>query len=230
MATTGQNLTWIELQCHGWDREGRRGTRALLNEAHKLLVQDERDQNIVYDPATGDFPLITTVDGNYRYNLPDDCWKLGNILIDRYYGAGYGQIYNVTDAFLTGRTWKLADYDMSGIEYYKILNVRSQPATLLNNARFTFVGVNPGNTNEVFKAMYWKRAVEITSDSVQHELPDGLDQQYLLPATVKLIQSIQTGEMETARAYIMRELKPGLQRELDSGAQGETEFAIKRAY
>ena len=230
MATTGQNLTWIELQCHGWDREGRRGSRALLNEAHKMLVQDERDQNIVYDSSTGDFPLLTTRDSVYQYQLPDDCWKLGNLLIDRYYAAGYGQLYDMSGDLLNGRTWRLEPFQQSGIDYYRVLNIRSNPATLLNNAFLTFIGVNPGATSEVFKIMYWKRATEITSDSVQHDMPDGLDQEYLVPATVKLIQSIQTGEMEKARAYIMGELKPLFQRELDSGAQGDTDFVAKRAY
>lgn len=226
MASTSQLLTWAELQCHGWTREGVKGSRALLNEAHTILLCDEREQNVVLDPTTGDLPFLRTRAGVFAYALPDNCWKLAAILIDTDTALGatdYGGLEVST-------RWNLEPWEFAGVEYYRVRNVRSFPARNNANATMQFMRVDPGESRTTFRQEYYRRPTPITSDAVQHEMPLGAEEEYLLPATVKLIQSINNGNIELARDYIRRTLKPLFQAELDTGEQGSSDFCEKRAY
>lgn len=217
MQTTSQLLTWIELQNHGWVREGSRGTRPLFNEAHRLLLYDERDQRIVIDPATGNIPFITTVDLTYQYFLPDNCSILKAVLIDE-------------DEIRDESPWSYEDFHIKGQRFYRVLNITSREKTLMINANFTFLGVNPGDTTDKFRTLYYEYPVEITSDSIQHEMPGTSDMDFLVPATIKLIEGIDHGNFIEAREYIRKILKPQFQATLDRGDQGTPKYCRKRAF
>jgi hypothetical protein len=217
MATTSQLLTWIELQNHGWSREGARGSRALLNEAHKLLLYDEREQRIVVDPTTGNIPFIATVDAVYRYSLPATCSILKAVLID-------------SDETLEDSPWSYEDFKIKGQSFYRVLNITSREKTLSDDANFTFLGVNPGDTTEKFRVLYYEYPVEITSDSIQHEMPGVSDMDFLIPATIKLIEGIDHGNFIEAREYISKVIRPQFQAILDRGDQGVPLFCRKRAF
>ncbi len=217
MGTTSQDLTWIEEQSHGWNREGPRGSRALFNEAHRLLLYDESENNIAYDTATGDLPVIATIAGVFAYLCPDDCWILKNLLIDR-------------DQVLDDLNFRFNDVVFGGKEYYRILNIKSYQSKQGQNARFMFLGVDPGTTVDIFKQLYYRMPIQILSDRIQHEMPGTTDEDFLIPATIKLIEGINHGNMIEARQYIVRELKPLFQIEADKGEQGVSDFCIKRPF
>ncbi|HUT63272.1 MAG TPA: hypothetical protein VMZ04_04870 [Anaerolineae bacterium] len=217
MATTSQLLTWIELQNQGWTREGSKGTRALLNEAHKLLLYNEIEQRVVIDNSTGDFPYLETQDEIYQYDLPANCSILKSVLVD----------YDETrDAY----PWSYDDFNVKGRRYYRILNITSREATFASNGRLTFIGVNPGDTTEKFRLFYYEAPIAITSDTIQHQMPGSADIEFLMPATIKLIEGIDHGNIIEAYEYIAKMIKPRFQLTLDRGDQGVSAFCRKRKF
>jgi hypothetical protein len=229
MASTSELLTWVELECHGWNREGPRGSRALLNEAQKLLLFNECEQNIIYDSTTGDLPYLETTDSTYRYTIStaggDNVWLIGAVVIDALTinGLDYGGLaYN--------RSWKADETRIAGNDYYRLRNIRSRPWSESADAQLTF-SLNPGNTTAVYRLLAYRRCTEITSDAVSHEMPGSSDVDYLMPATMKLIEAIDDhGKMIEARRYIRSELKPQMWQELARGEQGRPQFATRRPY
>lgn len=225
MATTSQLLTWIELECHGWLREGPRGSRALFNEAHTILIARRSEDNIILDETTGDLPFFTTASQTYRYTAPATVWLVDSILIDANVTLGYGLSWDEHVDWATEQKW------FGGKEYQRILNVRSQQATSSENAWVQFFGgLDPGDTTETFRYMAYARPRQITSDAIQHQMPIGADD-YLMQATMKLIDAVDDHEkMEAARAYIETTLKPLVMRRLGEGEQGVPRVNRKRAF
>lgn len=225
MATTSQLLTWLELELDGWNREGPRGTRALLNQAHKILLEQECEQNLLFDPLTGDLPFLTTRATQYAYNVPAlggvlPYWLIKAVVID-------------TDTALSGQNWHFEDFYFASHLYYRVLNIRtliegSSPNVL---ASVAFIKEDPGNTTNVFRIAGYREPVEILSDNIQHEMPGSTDMEYLYPATVMLIRSINDDKkMEESRAYINKVLKPKVFQALDKGEYGNSDFVIKREF
>lgn len=229
MASTSELLTWIELECHGWNREGPRGSRALLNEAQRLLLLNECEQNIIFDSSTGDLPYLTTVDGTYRYTFTTldsiAVWLIGAVVVDALTinGLDYGGVpYN--------RSWKLEEKRVAGNDYHRIKNIRSVPWGEGANATVTFT-MNPGDSTALYRVLAYKRCVDITSDAVTHEMPGATDVDYLMPACMKLIEAIDDHKnMIEARRYIRGELRPQMWSELARGEQGTSQFATRRPY
>ena len=217
MATTNQLITWIELQSHGWQREGKKGIRALFNEAHKLLPYDEIEQRLVIDATIGDFPFLATQDGVFQYVLPANCSILKKLVID----------YDETkDEY----PWSYEDFQYKGKLYYRILNITCREATNNVGATISFVGVNPGATTSKFRLIYFETPINITSDSVQHQMPGSTDFDYLVPATIKLIEGIDHGNIIEARQYINEVIKKEFRRDSDRGEQGVPLYCRKRRF
>ncbi len=225
MATTGQLLTWLELELHGWNREGPRGTLALFNQAHKILLQQENEQNLLFDPLTGDFPFLTTRAGQYIYNIPAlydtlPYWLIRAVLVDPVNAP-------------SGEYWQFEDYYFGKNLYYRIKNMRTLEAgsSPLLLASVAFLKEDPGDTTNVFRIAGYRQPVDILSDTIQHEMPGSTDIEYLYPATVMLIRSINDDKkMEESRKYIEMVLKPKVMQALDRGEQGNSDFVIKRAF
>ncbi|GAG19887.1 unnamed protein product, partial [marine sediment metagenome] len=145
MASTSQLLTWIELELHGWNREGPRGTRALLNEAQKILLEQEAEQNLLFNPLTGDLPFLETTAGLFVYNIPAvggvlPYWLIKAIVVDE-------------GATLSGEHWHFEDFYFANQLYHKVLNTRaltegSSPNLL---ASIAFIKEDPGTTTDVFR-------------------------------------------------------------------------------
>lgn len=229
MASTSELLTWIELECHGWNREGPRGSRALLNEAQKLLLFNECEQTMIFDGSTGDLPYLATTSGTFRYTIAtaggENVWLVGAVVVDALSvnGLDYGGI-------VSQRSWKLEDMPIAGNEYYRLRNIRSIPWNESASANLTFT-INPGTSTALYRVLAYKRCSELTSDAVSHEMPGATDIDYLMPATMKLIEAIDDhGNMVEARRYIRQELRPQMWGELARGEQGRPQFAKRRPY
>ena len=216
MATTSQLLTWIENTKHGWTREGSRGSRAVLNEAHRMLLYNEIEQRLIVDPNTGDFPFGPTTDGVYQYSLPANCSILKAILVD-------------IDSEIDENFFK-EEFRANGKRYYRLLNINSREATNTENAVVNFIGVNPGSHEELYRIYYYEAPVNITSDNVQHQMPGTADVEFLMPATIKLIEGIDHGNIIEARQYIYEVLKPQFNQMINRGEQGTTIFCKKRSF
>jgi len=223
MASTSQLLTWIELET-GWNREGSKGTRSLLNEAHRLLMHQECEQNIIWDESTGNLPYLVTSNKTYRYNMPDTVWRVKAILVDETSDIDSSLLHTNTD-------WKFEDYLIGGMTFKRIRNVRSRDYTRGANAWVQFIGVNPGAASTTYRRLCYRRPTEITSDTIQHDLPGSADMDYLLPATISLIETINDHKkFAETREYIRTVLKPLVFNDMDGGEQGLSDFCTKRAY
>jgi len=209
VARTSELLNLVELECHGWTREGVRGTRALLNEAHKLLKMRQCEGNILYDSTTGDLPYLATVAGTYRYSLGATVWLPQNVLVD-----------DTTYLDLTAG-WRGETVTYAGKDYFRLFNIRSAPWTLNANAWVQFTGADPGSTTTSYRIRAYAKPREITSDAVQHDMPGATDIKYLLPATVMLIQAATNHEkFFQARQYITDNLAREFWGEAGAGEQG----------
>ena len=218
MASTSQLLTWIEEQMHGWNREGSRGSRPLLNEAHRILLTGERKQFLVFDAATGNLPFLATTAGTFQYTLPDTIWLVKAIVQDR-------------DEQTQQDPWRYEDLEVARNRYYRILNVDSRQSVFnISAATVMFLGVDPGTHAQLYRYYAYRWPVNITSDTVQHEMPGTTDMDFLVPATIKLIEGIDHGNMIEAREYINKELKPNIGTSLDKGEHGIPNYVTKRNF
>lgn len=221
MARTSELLNWIELECHGWQREGIRGTRAMLNEAQKLLRMRQCEQNVLYDATTGDFPYVVTTTGVYAYTFGPTVWLPQEVLVDDTTSLAYG---------LTN-SWQIEPVERAAKTYYRVRNIRSTPWSQAANASIQFTGVNPGTTSTVFRIRAYGKPTEITSDAVQHGMPGSTDMKFLLPAAVMLIQACSNHEkFMDARRYVTEVLAPQLWGDLSAGEQGVSRFVEPRAF
>lgn len=223
MATVSELLTWMELELHGWVREGARGTRPILNQVHKMLLTQECEQNLILDDATGDFPFITTRNNVFAYDCPADVWRIGKILIDADtqlsvdYNSAVVPTYDATT--------------ISGKQYYRIRNTDSRDSRPNRAARLFFKGVNPGATTAVYRRYAWRLPVEITSSMVQHEMPGSTDVEILLPCAMRWVDAINDhANLEAVRNDIITIWKPLVYREMNRGEHGSSDFSIKRDY
>jgi hypothetical protein len=230
MASTSQLLTWIELEMHGWTREGVRGSRALLSEAHRLLLSAEREQNVLLGTG-GELPFFTTQNNVHLYNAPATVWKIEAVVVDD--PASLPDTPNdvTSTSGVTLREWRYHEVEFAGITYYTLDNVRTFPWNRSQVARVEFMGMNPSATTSLYRRWAYRRPTEITSDRIQHEMPGTTDIDYLMPATMKLMDAIDDHQkMEQARLYIERELKPKVWGELDSGEQGLSGYCERRLW
>lgn len=230
MATTSELLVVLQEQCKGWNVNGPRGLLWYLNQAHKMLLQKEAETRVYFDETTGKLPFLDTTDGVYNYSLPSNCWKLADVLVeigvtgsilDNYTGADYG--------IRTASKRRIERVTFAGIDYLKIFQVRSWPASETAVARMAFAD-NPGTTDDVYNIKYYKKPTDITSDSIQIEIEPPFDVLYLLPATVKLIESQQHGNYLEARKELLATIIPMYWKEMNSGAQGFDNEAEDRGF
>lgn len=198
----------------------------MYNQAHRLLNTAEREQNLLYDSATGDFPYVTTRNSVFKYDCPTTVWLVKYIVVD--IDASLPDTYN--------NDWRFEDFAFEGMEYCRILNVKTTPARTSSSgnitpASFMFRGVNPGASTALFRRICYKLPTEITSQRIQHECPSPEAEQILIDATMALIDSVNDHKKKLAvTKYIEETLKPKYWAELDTGEQGVPSFCVKRPY
>jgi len=229
MASTSQHLTWIALECHGWQPEGsQKGILPIYNQAHRILNTAEREQNLLFDAATGDFPYVTTQDTVFQYNCPVTVWQVKHIVVD------FDTILNGDSN--SNRQWVTEDFTFAGIQYRRVTNIKTTPARVAGSgnvtpATFMFRGLNPGATTAVFRRIAYKLPTEITSQRIQHECPSADAEQILMQATMSLIDAVNDHKKQlVVTKYIETVLKPRYWVQLDAGEQGVPSFCVKRPF
>lgn len=132
--------------------------------------------------------------------------------------------------------WKTESIQFEGMEYNRILNIKTTPARVAGSGNITpatlmFKGVNPGASSDIFRRIAYKLPTEITSQRVQHECPSPEAEQILMQATMSLIDAINDHKKQLAvTKYIEEVLKPKYWAELDIGEQGVPSFCVKRPF
>lgn len=234
MATTSELIDRIVEQCKGWNRDGYRGVLQYLDIAQKLLLCHESEQNVVMNEATGYLPTLDTTATVFNYNLPSDCWKLGQVLIEVKIAS---QISGTLLNTITGLDYgtrrlvsnPLSYYTYAGFEYIRVPFVRSWPSQELAVARMCFTA-DPGTTTGYYSLQYFKKPTTLSSDSIQVEIEPPWDDLYLLPATVSLIHGVENGNYVEARVVIMRDLVPQFWKEKNGGEQGFSYEPVERGF
>ena len=230
MATTAELVTILLEQFKGWNADGPRGVLHYIDAAHKLFRQVECEQTVYYDETTGNLPLLTTTAGTYSYSLPANCWKLAAVLVesgvtgsllDSYSNADYG--------IRTAVSKKIEPVTISGVDYLRIVNVRSWPSTESAVARVMFTD-DPGDTTTVYNIKYYKKPADITSDTIPIEIEPPWDEMFFVPAVCKLIEGIEHGNYAEARMEILKVWLPQYIKKLNGGEQGFDQDTENRGY
>lgn len=187
--TTQQIVDHLIRLHNGWTRTGDNGVLRYLNMANSMLVSADAEQNIVYDNDTDELPAIDTTNETMLYTLPSTVRRVVSVLIkaENYsYNPGtlsdYGRIVKTSYPNL---------YRFGGIQYIQIPFVktrdRSNSATLAQ-IRFT---ANPGTKTGYYYYVAYKCPTDITAETIQHDIPEPYDIQFLLPAASLLIAGVQ---------------------------------------
>lgn len=230
MPTTQQNITWIQLQANGWNRDGARGILPLYNEAQNLLMQQESEQTIQVDPTTGDLPLLTTVGApTYSYTVPLTIWRVSKILIATPVQNDY-DLYILTNyGFDINLQYPIEYFYFAGRKYLRFQQVRTFDKVGTNACRIVFT-VDPGAASDIFRYVAHELPTQITSEAIQATIPDRLHQSYLNAATLELISAFQTGNHIKARQYIEHELKPQMWQHMNEGEQGSSGHIARKEF
>jgi hypothetical protein len=220
MATTAELVTILQEQFKGWNANGPRGVLHYIDVAHRIFRQVESEQTVYFDETNGKLPYLDTTDGVYKYSLPSNCWKLAGVYIEAGVTGSLLDNLSLADYGLrVSNVHKIESVVMSGIEYLRLHNVRSWPASEAAVARLAFSD-NPGTTDDVYNIKYYRQPVELVSDSIQLEVEPPYDELYLLPAVCELIEGIQHGNYADARTKLLEIWRPKYWKEINGGEQG----------
>jgi hypothetical protein len=129
-----------------------------------MLLQQQCEQNIVWDDSLGNLPFIVTTAGVYKYLCPTTVWRVGAVVLDYETTLDYGTLID--------QDLRLDDIIVGGITYRRLRNLRTKDWDRREAAWVMFHGYDPGATTTTYRRLAYKRAAEITSDSVQHEMPN----------------------------------------------------------
>jgi hypothetical protein len=213
----------------GWNRDGARGIVPLLNEAQNILLQNESEQMLYYDPTTGEFPTLNTVHGTFQYNAPTNIWRVGMILLayplnnlyNTYPLSNYGLRDNLQ--------FPIRDVHFAGRRYIHFQQARCKDKNQGTPATIQFT-VDPGKQTDLFRIAGYRVPIQITSESVQPEIPDRFHTSHLLPATVKLIEGFQTNNIAESRLWIEQNIQPDFWKQQNEGQQGRSGHTHRRGF
>jgi len=157
LPSTSAIVTRVQELCHGWNRTGSRGVLPILDEIHRYMVGHDSESNVVMNSANGLYPFLVTTDGTYQYDAPDDCRKVAMVLVTSS-GRGYDE----------WKSYEKTTYQ--GKEYWRV-PVTSRPKTRNASAQVIF-RTNPGDTTETYYLKYYKDPTEISSASINLDIPE----------------------------------------------------------
>ena len=92
------------------------------------------------------------------------------------------------------------------------------------------ITTNPGDTTEDFHFLCYADPVQITSESINPEIPEHHHYTILLPTALKLLEAHQNGNWKEALDEIEHDYKPRMLAELSQGDQGETYTVTRIEY
>lgn len=232
--TTREIVTLVKYQAEKWNRTGLPGILPILNQAQNLLYQFEHEQNVALD-AQGDFPFVATQDNVFNYDLPADCWRPVEILIsatlysDGYYGYLFdSQIIQDYDERINLQR-PVDEVFYNGKRYWRWQQIKSKDQRIgegqTNNLIFR---LNPGDTTEKYRLRYYKRPTQITAETIQPTIPEPYDFEFLVPATMKLIEGFQNGTIAEMMDYVTLKLAPRFWFKIQAGMQGQSYHQARR--
>jgi hypothetical protein len=216
---TSEIIDEMVMRFNGRNRDGDYGILRYLNLAHQILMQAEVEQNTIFDTSTGKLPYLVTTDETFLYPMATNVWRISGVLV-RIENRSFLRFDDYERGGLHRHRHDWLPKVIGGIEYLPVPNIRSTdcvrdgiPATVM----FTR---NPGTYDKTYHLWMFKRPTQIVSESIQPDIPEPYDMEYLVPATAKLIEGAMNGDYVNAREYIEKELKPQFWKVRNAGDQG----------
>ncbi|HUX56362.1 MAG TPA: hypothetical protein VMV77_05280 [Bacteroidales bacterium] len=230
---TEEMLGMLETQCDGFNRYGLNGLLFFLRTAQSVLADTPNEQNIVFDEATGNLLPLETQDGVFKYDAPDDTWRIAGILTLANNGGGLLNEWPGRNSdYGIGRQYsgvkQLEHIYISGIDYIRIPYIRSYDAGDITNPYVIFTK-NPGDTEDIYYWYCYGKATALLSESIPLSIKPPYDYMFLFPATVKLAQAYKDGDYLKALPEVMK-LKQLYAIEMNKGEQGVDSDAEDRGF
>jgi hypothetical protein len=187
--TTQQIVDYLIRLHNGWARTGDNGVLRYLNMANAMLVSTDAEQNIVYDSDTDELPSVNTTNEVLLYTLPSTIRRIVAVLI-----KAEEYTYNPGVASDYGRKVRTSSpnlYVFGGVSYIRIPFVKTRDRTNKNTLAQIRFTVNPGTKDGYYYYASYKTPTDIISETIQHDIPEPYDIQFLLPAASLLIAGVQ---------------------------------------
>jgi len=170
MGTTSENITLLQ---YAMPKVAKEELLAALNEAVQMIYGNGSNAAEYIDPSTGWPPFLTTVAGQFVYDLDADVRAVKAIFMD--YPQRQGSYY--------GDRWFLDTYRWNSREY-SLAAVECRPKTPASNAQVIFKN-DPGDTTDKYYMLYEMEHPTIDSVDVQMRIPD--DQHFSVRRIVKIM-------------------------------------------
>ena len=123
MASTAQMIEWVIMNADGWDRTGQRAVLPVLNQVHRILLQNETFQSMKFDSVFGDFPFIPTIAGVFEYDLPPDVWRASELLLPFPLSMDYGFLSLFADYGFINHVRQIDTKEYFHKKYVKLPNI-----------------------------------------------------------------------------------------------------------
>jgi len=231
--TTLEIAELIQNQAPGWNIDGgARSIRSVIDQVHRILKQNESSQNQVLDETGGELPVIITTGTKRTYELPDNVWRVGNIVIRIPLNDNFTiPILNEDFGFVNRRFLDFPQQEVAwGGRRYFLWNLAvSRERDRTGPAKVTFT-VDPGDTTDFYRFIGWEKAKEISSTSVELDISEKYHQSHVIPACMKLIEGYQNGNYIEGSRYVEDTIKKDYQSEQNRGAQGSNSKTRRREF
>ncbi|MCP4651142.1 MAG: hypothetical protein GY853_13835 [PVC group bacterium] len=227
------NLLELNTDANGMPRDGDNSLLFFTNQAISLLGHSPTQQNIVFDENTGRLPLLATREGVFRYEAPNNYWRIEGVLVE--FGVQWSldsSALPTTDYGIYTRTGdenKVKYVTIAGVKYIRIPYIRSHNAGDNSNAYIVFT-IDPGTTEEIYRWLAYEIPTDVLSDSIPLPIAPPYDMRFLFPATLELIRGSKSGDISKAIEYITERLSVKYNRELNKGEQGEDSDTVDRGF
>jgi len=156
MPSLAVNVTMMKRANSNYSREE---ILAAINEMVEIVYDQDMEQVIKIDSATGLPPFIVTSAGVYEYDCPSDCRRTARIFTETI--SGYST---------SARRSPWGEYVYQGKSYYRV-PIRSYDADVQDTLAKVVFETDPGATTEVYYHQYYTKHVELTDESQSILLP-----------------------------------------------------------
>jgi hypothetical protein len=164
----------ILLKAPGWQRDGSKSVLSMMNRAQNYLFSKPTLQSVYIDPATGDYPFLTTVAGQFAYTIPDVLITIGGVADVPH------RIKQVYELLSKNSNLIINDYGYQINDYNLIKNMRHVDKTIGDEVYFNFTPVaakelddakiilpfDPGDTSDQYQYRAIIEPVQLTADTI----------------------------------------------------------------
>jgi hypothetical protein len=195
-------------------------------------VEQELDQFVYIDPATGRPPYITTTKGQYVYNAPDNCRKTWMVAVDLITDYDYWRYYSSTTML---RTAASQEQDWCGKTYIKLpyitqrdrLDASNTPAQVIFGGAHNSLINSVSSLNKLYH-FYWIKANPIETLDDEMQIPDNLH--YEIRRAISAYMSTEDYGQSSADENAIEMCVKSVRNKLSRGAKGRigrTRFQIE---